>query len=54
MFKLLIRHKQFADKVTILSISGALSVKSGNTEVAFSEQDYPLGNEQPGAVLLKV
>ena len=38
--------KNIPDGKSILSgLSGALSVKSGNTEVAFSEQDYPCGQD---------
>jgi len=33
----------------------AKSIASGNTEVAFSEQNYPVGeNQEEGAVLLKI
>jgi hypothetical protein len=33
----------------------AKSIASGNTEVAFSEQNYPVGeNQEEGAILLKI
>jgi len=33
----------------------AKSIASGNTEVAFSEQNYPVGEDQePGAILFKI
>jgi len=50
--------KNIPDGKSILSGKSGFSAKSiasGNTEVAFSEQNYPVGeNQEEGAILMKI